>query len=87
VTSWTCQGMMTCPIGKPFALVHALILIEKPPRERLSELRPTPPSAGCALVRPDNGRIDHLRCRIVAAAKAIGSSRQGLAARPGRAKL
>jgi hypothetical protein len=49
-------------------LVHALILIEKPPRERLSALRPTPLSAGRALVRPDNGRIDHLQCSIVRAA-------------------
>jgi hypothetical protein len=42
VTSWACPGVMTIPIGRPSALVRALILVEKPPRERPSPLRSAP---------------------------------------------
>ena len=36
------KGPITTPIGKPSALVRALILVEKPPRERPSALRSGP---------------------------------------------
>src|SRR3984957_16104294 len=42
VTSWAWPGVITTPIGKPSALVRALILVEKPPRERPSALGPPP---------------------------------------------
>ena len=35
-------GVITTPIGRPSALVRALILVEKPPRERPSALRSAP---------------------------------------------
>ena len=43
VTSCACPGVITTPIGRPSALVRALILVEKPPRERPSALRSVPP--------------------------------------------
>jgi len=36
------RGVITIPIGRPSALVRALILVEKPPRERPSALRSVP---------------------------------------------
>src|SRR6478736_2811984 len=35
VTSCACPGVITTPIGRPSALVRALILVEKPPRDHL----------------------------------------------------
>src|SRR6185295_18369113 len=43
VTSWAWPGVITMPMGRPSALVRALILVEKPPRERPSALRSAPP--------------------------------------------
>ena len=42
MTSWIWPGVISMPIGRPSALVRALILVEKPPRERPSALRPVP---------------------------------------------
>jgi len=42
VTSCACPGVITTPIGRPSELVRALILVEKPPRERPSALRSVP---------------------------------------------
>src|SRR5438128_9398953 len=52
------------PIGRPSALVRALILVEKPPRERPSALRSSPLSTGRAMMRADDGCIDHLQSRV-----------------------
>jgi hypothetical protein len=52
------------PIGRPSALVRALILVEKPPRERPSALRALPLSTAGAVMCADDGRIDHLQRRV-----------------------
>jgi hypothetical protein len=49
LTSCACPGVITMLIGRPSALVRALIFVEKPPRERPSPLRSAPP-----LPRPHN---------------------------------
>jgi hypothetical protein len=43
VTSWIWPGEISMPIGRPSALVRALILVKKPPRERPSALRALSP--------------------------------------------
>src|SRR5213079_974980 len=55
VTSWACPGVITMPIGRPSALVRALILVEKPPRERPSALRSIPPFR-----RPRNDAVEQI---------------------------
>jgi hypothetical protein len=60
VTSWLWPSAILIPIGGPSALVRALILVEKP-RERSSALRAD--TAG-AVMRADDGRIDHLQNRV-----------------------
>ncbi len=61
MTSCACPGVITTPIGRPSALVRALILVEKPPRERPARYARPPFSTGCAMMRTDDGRIDHLQ--------------------------
>ena len=62
--SWAWPGVITMPMGRPSALVRALILVEKPPRERPSALVSVPPFRRGALVRPHDGGVDHLQSRV-----------------------